>query len=155
MLNVYMIIIIIIIIIRLTSCLVLSTLAWVRTCQTISHEMINLKVSVRPTIRLYTTASLDFNWSIGPRPIFYCRMPFLSQTVSSFALSNAWRNMVSLRARHHWAMNEDWQLIPNSKSSIYKDLCPMALFISGTTSTLAVDDLRFTIGVWWCHRSCR
>ena len=30
-------------------------------------------------------------------------MPLLSQTVSSFALSNAWRNMVSLRAQHHWA----------------------------------------------------
>ena len=30
--------IIIIIIIRLASCLVLSTLAWVRTCQTISHK---------------------------------------------------------------------------------------------------------------------
>src|SRR6188768_669082 len=37
------IIIIIIIITRLTSCLVLSTLAWVRTCQTISHEMRNCK----------------------------------------------------------------------------------------------------------------
>src|SRR6188508_2585822 len=36
-------------------------------------------------------------------PKFYCRMPFLSQTVSSFALSNAWRNMVRLRARHYWA----------------------------------------------------
>src|SRR6187399_2422393 len=34
---------IIIIIIRLASCLVLSTLAWVRTCQTISHEMRNCK----------------------------------------------------------------------------------------------------------------
>ena len=66
-----------------------------------------LQVSVRPTIRLNKTASLDFNWRIGlARPIFYCRMPFLSQTVSSFALSHAWRNMVSLRARHHWALNK-------------------------------------------------
>src|SRR6188508_3447772 len=31
------------IIISLASCLVLSTLAWVRTCQTISHEMKNCK----------------------------------------------------------------------------------------------------------------
>src|SRR6188508_3373776 len=36
-------IIVIIIIIRLASCLVLSMLAWVRTCQTISHKMGNCK----------------------------------------------------------------------------------------------------------------
>ena len=36
-------IIIIIIIIRFASCLVLSTLAWVRTCQTISQELRNCK----------------------------------------------------------------------------------------------------------------
>ena len=33
------------IITRLTSCLELSTLAWVRTCQTISHEMRNCNLS--------------------------------------------------------------------------------------------------------------
>jgi len=67
----------------LMSCLVLSTLAWARTRQTTSHEMRNSQVSVMPTARLHKTASLNSNWSIGPRPTFHRRTPLLSQTASS------------------------------------------------------------------------
>jgi len=51
-----------------------------------------LQVNVKPNIRLNKTDSLDFNWSLA---YAYILLPdaFPSQTVSSFALSNAWRNM--------------------------------------------------------------